>query len=127
MKLRYYGLVSVVVVIILFFMLQNNLENKAEDFSDEFEKNMLNGLLEKDQFEFDIQVPVPILSVEGNNNEIIVRYWALGGLIDGTKSFSIEDERFDSIDVGGLYLPQKYTIVVNIENEILLVDFEPTF
>ena len=118
MKLRYYGLVSVVVVIILFFMLQNNLENKAEDFSDEFEKNMLNGLLEKDQFEFDIQVPVPILSVEGNNNEIIVRYWALGGLIDGTKSFSIEDERFDSIDVGGLYLPQKYTIVVNIENEI---------
>ena len=127
MKLRYYGLVSVVVVIILFFMLQNNLENKAEDFSDEFEKNMLNGLLEKDQFEFDIQVPVPILSVEGNNNEIIVRYWALGGLIDGTKSFSIEDERFDSIDVGGLYLPQKYTIVVNIENEILLVDFDPTF
>lgn len=127
MKLRYYGLVAVVVVIILFFMLQNNLENKAEDFSDEFEKNMLNGLLEKDQFEFDIQVPVPILSVEGNNNEIIVRYWALGGLIDGTKSFSIEDERFDSIDVGGLYLPQKYTIVVNIENEILLVDFEPTF
>ena len=127
MKIRYYGLVAVVVVIILFFMLQNNLENKAEDFSDEFEKNMLNGLLEKDQFEFDIQVPVPILSVEGNNNEIIVRYWALGGLIDGTKSFSIEDERFDSIDVGGLYLPQKYTIVVNIENEVLLVDFEPTF
>jgi len=127
MKLRYYGLVSVVVVIILFFMLQNNLENKAEDFSDELENNMLNGLLEKDQFEFDIQVPVPILSVEGNNNEIIVRYWALGGLIDGTKSFSIEDERFNSIDVGGLYLPQKYTIVVNIENEILIVNFEPTF
>jgi hypothetical protein len=108
-------------------MLQNNLENKAEDFSDELENNMLNGLLEKDQFEFDIQVPVPILSVEGNNNEIIVRYWALGGLIDGTKSFSIEDERFNSIDVGGLYLPQKYTIVVNIENEILIVNFEPTF
>mgnify|MGYP001162398157 FL=1 len=127
MKIRYYGLVAVVVVIILFFMLQNNLENKAEDFSNEFEENMLNGLLEKDQFEFDIQVPVPILSVEGNNNEIIVRYWALAGLIDGTKSFSIEDERFDNIDVGGLYLPQKYTIVVNIEDEILIVDFEPTF
>ena len=71
--------------------------------------------------------PVPETWSDRDREEIIVRYWALGCLIDGTKSFSIEDERFDSIDVGGLYLPQKYTIVVNIENEILLVDFEPTF
>jgi len=127
MQLRYYGLIALFVVMILFVLLQNNLESQAETFSNELEDNLLLGLSENDQFEFDIQVPVPILSVEGNNNEITVRYWALAGFIDGTKSFSIDDPRFTDVDVGGLYLPQKYTLIVNIQDKILFINFEPTF
>ena len=63
-------------------------------------------------------VPVPILSITGDGDEVIITYYAVGGLIGGDNVIDLSDwnNSFESIEVEGFFLPGTYEVEVSLSD-----------
>ncbi len=112
----------------LFLGLRFQIENVSSQFSQSFDSEMM-AIAEQDfpPREFVVQVPVSILSLTPERDQIIITYWALGGLITGDQIVDLSEwrDQFDSIEIRGFFLPGEYSVEVSITDRILRLEFAP--
>ena len=113
----------------LFLGLRFQIENVSSEFSQSFDSEMM-AIAEQDfpPREFVVQVPVSILSLTPERDQIIITYWALGGLITGDQIVDLSEwrDQFDSIEIRGFFLPGEYSVEVSITDRILRLEFAPS-
>ncbi len=113
----------------LFLGLRFQIENVSSQFSQSFDSEMM-AIAEQDfpPREFVAQVPVSILSLTPERDQIIITYWALGGLITGDQIVDLSEwrDQFDSIEIRGFFLPGEYSVEVSITDRILRLEFAPS-
>jgi len=122
-----YILLVVVSVGGLFLGLRFQIENVSTQFSQSFELEMRATAEEDFLREFVVEVPVAILSMTSEMDQIIITYWALGGLITGDRIVDLSEwrDQFDSIEIRGFFLPGEYSVEVSITDRILRLEFSP--
>jgi hypothetical protein len=119
--------VIVLVFLLLFvFSLRYNAINLSTQYASDLEFEIHN--IPKDQLynaSFIHEVPVSILTVEGNGKSIEIKYVTLVNLISGKHYIDLSDyDNFDSIETKNYYLPGKYTVYVTIEDDVLQLEYE---
>ena len=122
-----YILLVVVSVGGLFLGLRFQIENVSTQFSQSFELEMRATAEEDFLREFVVEVPVAILSLTSEMDQIIITYWALGGLITGDRIVDLSEwrDQFDSVEIRGFFLPGEYSVEVSIIDRILRLEFSP--
>jgi len=80
-------IVSVLIILAVSFVALNlQITSVSNSFVDDFEGEVIRiaegGFTNS---EFEINIPVPIISIEGERDAVVVRYFELGGLIGGER------------------------------------------
>jgi len=127
-KLNKKNVTAIVLVLLLLFVfsLRYNAINLSNQYTSDLEFEIRN--IPKDQLynaSFIHEVPVSILTVEGNGKSIEIKYVTLVNLISGKHYIDLSDyDNFDSIETKNYYLPGKYTVYVTIEDNVLRLEYE---
>ena len=127
-KLNKKNVTAIVLVFLLLFVfsLRYNAINLSNQYTSDLEFEIRN--IPKDQLynaSFIHEVPVSILTVEGNGKSIEIKYVTLVNLISGKHYIDLSDyDNFDSIETKNYYLPGKYTVYVTIEDNVLRLEYE---
>ena len=127
-KLNKKNVTAIVLVFLLLFVfsLRYNAINLSNQYTSDLEFEIRN--IPKDQLynaSFIHEVPVSILTVEGNGKSIEIKYVTLVNLISGKHYVDLSDyDNFDSIETKNYYLPGKYTVYVTIEDNVLRLEYE---
>ncbi len=127
-KLNKKNVTAIVLVFLLLFVfsLRYNAINLSTQYASDLEFEIRN--IPKDQLynaSFLHEVPVSILTVEGNGKSIEIKYVTLVNLISGKHYIDLSDyDNFDSIETKNYYLPGKYTVYVTIEDDVLQLEYE---
>jgi len=127
-KLNKKNVTAIVLVFLLLFVfsLRYNAINLSTQYTSDLESKIRN--IPKDQLynaSFTHEVPVSILTVEGNGKSIEIKYVTLVNLISGKHYVDLSDyDNFDSIETKNYYLPGKYTVYVTIEDNVLRLEYE---
>ena len=127
-KLNRKNVTVITFILILVFVtsLRANAINLSTEYTEDLEFQIRN--IPSDQLynsSFVHEVPVSILTVEGNGKSIDVKYVNLVNLISGIHSIDLSDfDEFNSIETKNYYLPGTYTVYVTIEDDVLLLEYE---
>ena len=127
-KLNKKNVTAIVLVFLLLFVfsLRYNAINLSNQYTSDLEFEIRN--IPKDQLynaSFIHEVPVSILTVEGNGKSIEIKYVTVVNLISGKHYIDLSDyDNFDSIETKNYYLPGKYTVYVTIEDNVLRLEYE---
>lgn len=127
-KLNKKNVTAIVLVFLLLFVfsLRYNAINLSNQYTSDLEFEIRN--IPKDQLynaSFIHEVPVSILTVEGNGKSIEIKYVTLVNMISGKHYIDLSDyDNFDSIETKNYYLPGKYTVYVTIEDNVLRLEYE---
>ena len=127
-KLNRKNVTVITFILILVFVtsLRANAINLSTEYTEDLEFQIRN--IPSDQLynsSFVHEVPVSILTVEGNGKSIDVKYVTLVNLISGIHSIDLSDfDEFNSIETKNYYLPGTYTVYVTIEDDVLLLEYE---
>ena len=127
-KLNKKNVTAIVLVFLLLFVfsLRYNAINLSNQYTSDLEFEIRN--IPKDQLynaSFIHEVPVSILTVEGNGKSIEIKYVTLVNMISGKHYVDLSDyDNFDSIETKNYYLPGKYTVYVTIEDNVLRLEYE---
>lgn len=118
MRRSIFVLVFLVIVIVAFLGLRFQVGNISNQFTTEFDSELRNIVSEDLPGEFELIVPVPILSITGDGDEVIITYYAVGGLIGGDNVIDLSDwnNSFESIEVEGFFLPGTYEVEVSLSD-----------
>ena len=121
-----FSVILFVVIALLIFALRANAINLSTDYTSDLESNIRS--IPPDQLynsSFVHEVPVSILTIEGNGKSIDVKYVTLVNLISGIHSIDLSEfDEFNSIKTKNYYLPGTYTVYVTIEDGVLLLEYE---
>lgn len=122
-----YGLLAIGTVIILFVGLSFQIQNVSSQFSRSLEAEMRLTAEQDFQNEFITDVPVSILTIGAEGDQLIITYWALGGLISGDQIVDLSEwrDRFDNIETRGFFLPGEYLVRVSLDDKLLNLEFSP--
>ena len=121
-----FSIILFVFLAIIVLSLRANAINLSTEYTSDLESHIRS--IPPDQLHnssFIHEVPVSILTVEGNGKNIDVKWVTLINLISGIHSIDLSDyDSFDSIKTKNYYLPGKYTVYVTIDDNVLLLEYE---
>ena len=99
--------------------------NLSSEYASDLESDIQN--IPQDQLyntTFLTDVPVSVLTIEGNGKSIVVTYVTLVNLISGEFVIDLSNNNeFNSIVVEHYFLPGTYEVSVTIENNVLFLSY----
>ena len=121
---------NVTVLFLLFvFLSVYSIRANAINLSTEYASNLESDIenIPNDQLSnttFLTDVPVSVLTIEGNEKSIVVTYVTLVNLISGEIVIDLSDyDEFNSIVAEHYFLPGPYEVTVTIENDVLFLSY----
>ena len=120
--------VTVLFLLLVFlsvYSLRANAMNLSSEYASDLESDIQN--IPQDQLyntTFLTDVPVSVLTIEGNGKSIVVTYVTLVNLISGEFVIDLsKNNEFNSIVVEHYFLPGTYEVSVTIENNVLFLSY----
>ena len=120
--------VTVLFLLLVFlsvYSLRANAMNLSSEYASDLEFDIQN--IPQDQLyntTFLTDVPVSVLTIEGNGKSIVVTYVTLVNLISGEFVIDLSNNNeFNSIVVEHYFLPGTYEVSVTIENDVLFLSY----
>ena len=115
-------------IIIFVYSLRANAINLSSNYASDLESqitNIPNNQLSNTSFI--TNVPVSVLTIEGEGKSIKITYVTLVNLISGEFIVDLSQyEEFSSIRTKNFFLPGQYKVDVTIVDSVLLMEFERT-